>query len=160
MRHDIIRRAGEYASTAATHSCRGKDGKRVDTHAATRRVSAGIVGCSPSELRILSVGSGGKNYGGRNKSTGISSPRLSSRQHAVSWPNHAVVATLNKRTAGSEDVLESAAIDADFQNAAIEARFSVVIIFELQPHARIGSTDRSRGDCNHWRCKLIVTGGC
>jgi hypothetical protein len=61
-------------------------------------------------------------------------PRLPASQRVTTAAaDRPIVATLAKEAAGSEDVLEWAAIDADFQHAAVKSVLQSIIVAENQP---------------------------
>jgi hypothetical protein len=58
----------------------------------------------------------------RDETTRATRPRLATSERiATAGADRPIVATLTKAAAGGEDILEWAAVDADFQHAAVKS---------------------------------------
>src|SRR5690606_27205436 len=101
---------------------------------------------SPFKLDILACRRGGKLNRCRDITARIAVPRCASGKRvvgAVSTKN-ADIAVLNERTAGRENVLETAGTDLDLKNGSVPARFRIVAVAETERRGRGRDRDRRR----------------
>src|ERR1041384_4408351 len=96
-----IRRTRKRTRPAATNARTGIDGKRVYSQAA--RISTGVIGSMPSELRILTVSGRGQIDRGGNVTAGTPGPGRLTGKDAVGSTDGAVIASFHKTTASGSD---------------------------------------------------------
>src|SRR5689334_12521783 len=132
IRDGDIRRTRKRTRAAATNARTRKDGNRVYSHAA--RISTGVIGSMPSELRILTIRGWRQIDRGGNVAAGTPGPGRLTGKDAIGSTDGAVIASFHKTTAGGNDFDERTAIDTDLQPTAVETGFRVVVVSKRQPY--------------------------
>src|SRR5436190_6399659 len=81
----------------------------------------------------MARGGGRKRDISRDEPAAACTPRIPTRDRAAEGEEHdPVVATRVERSAGGDDVLERSAVDADLEDAAVEAVLEAVLMVERQ----------------------------
>ena len=132
IRDGDIRRTRKRTRPAATNARTRIDRNRVYSQAA--RISTGVIGSMPSELRILTIRGWRQIDRGGNVAAGTPGPGRLTGKDAIGSTNGTVIASFHKTTASGNDFHERTAIDTDLQPTSVKAGFRVEVVSKRQPY--------------------------